>query len=151
MASLEARHLFDVKGLLAAPIDLRDDRSLGRLIVPVVGGSFEGERLRGTVLPIGADWLVSTRHGGRLDVRAVLRTDDGAHISMMYQGINSISAEIRARIMAGEAVDPASYYFRIAPFFEASDERYAWLNGIVAVGYGTRNPDSVEYRVFEIA
>lgn len=150
MASLDARHLCDVKGLLGTPIDLRDGESLGRLIVPVIGGSFAGERLRGTVLPIGADWLVSTRHGGRLDVRAVFLTDDGAHISLMYNGINSISPEIRARIMAGESVDPSSYYFRIAPFFETSDSRYAWLNSIVAIGYGTRNRDSVEYRVFEI-
>jgi hypothetical protein len=150
MASLDAEHLFDVKGVLGVPIDLRDETSLGRLIVPVVGGTFAGDRLRGTVLPIGADWLVSTRHGGRVDVRVVLRTDDGADISMMYWGINSISPEIRARIMAGESVDPANYYFRVAPFFETSNPRYAWLNGIVAIGYGTRNRDSVEYRVFEI-
>jgi len=44
------------------------------------GESFEGPRLRGTVLPGGsADWLLLRVDGvHELDLRATLRTDDGA-------------------------------------------------------------------------
>ena len=52
----------------------------GRLgIVPVRGGTFEGERLRGRVLPHGADWVSWSASGAmRIDVRTALETDDGA-------------------------------------------------------------------------
>src|ERR1700730_9600262 len=43
-----------------------------------IGGSFEGPRLRGEVLPDGGDWLL-TRPDGVLqqDARITLKTDDG--------------------------------------------------------------------------
>lgn len=150
MASLDARHLFDVTATVGAPVDLREPDGVGRLIVPVAGGTFAGERLRGTVLPIGADWLTMGREFNRIDVRASLRTDDGADILMTYQGVHTVGADVRARLAAGEEVDPSSYYFRTAPLFETSDPRYRWLAGIVSVGYGTRLRDSVAYRVYEI-
>ena len=36
------------------------------------------------------------------------------------------------RLLGGEAVPPADYYFRTTPYFETSSEKYAWLNKIVA-------------------
>lgn len=150
MASLDARHLFDVTATVGASVDLRDPNGIGRLIVPVLGGTFSGERLRGTVLPIGADWLTMGREFNRIDVRVSLRTDDGADILMTYQGVHNVGKDVRARLAAGEQVDPSSYYFRTAPLFETSDPRYRWLTGILSVGYGTRGRDTVGYRVFEI-
>jgi hypothetical protein len=39
----------------------------------------------------------------------------------------------------------------VAPRFETGDKRYAWLNGIQAVGKGTINQDlSVDYEWYEI-
>ncbi|MHB2167461.1 DUF3237 domain-containing protein [Alsobacter sp. R-9] len=150
MASLQARHLFDVTGLVGPSIDLRDDAGLGRLVVPVLGGTFEGERLRGTVLPVGADWLMMGKEFNRIDVRISLRTDDGADILMTYQGVHNVGKDVRARLAAGEEVDPSSYYFRTAPLYETADPRYAWLTGILSVGYGVRQRDGVLYRVYEV-
>ena len=58
------------------------------LIFPVTGGSFEGDRLRGTVLAGGGDW-VSPRADGSLslDLRVTLETDDGALIHMTFSGV----------------------------------------------------------------
>src|SRR5471030_1205946 len=54
-------------------------------IFPIAGGSFEGERLRGTVLG-GADWVTAAADGTReLDLRVTLETDDGALIHMTYR------------------------------------------------------------------
>src|SRR4051794_6864746 len=59
-----------------------------RGIFPVDGGTFEGPKMRGRVLGEGADW-VSWRQDGTMviDVRTALETDDGALISMQYEGI----------------------------------------------------------------
>jgi hypothetical protein len=59
-------------------------------------------------------------------------------------------ADVIARIGRGEAVDPASYYFRINPMFETASETYAWLNGILAIGIGHRFDDGPIYNVFEV-
>jgi hypothetical protein len=46
-----------------------------RMIVPVIGGTFEGPKLRGKVMPPGADWLVKINDTLRwLDIRTLLLT-----------------------------------------------------------------------------
>jgi len=123
-----------------------------RRIVPVAAGTFEGSRLRGTVLPHGgADWLLQRADDSfQQDVRIILQTDDGALIGMSYRGVRRASAEVAARMARGERVDPSEYYLRISPFFETSSPRYQWLNTIVAVGLGERLSDGVVYQLFEI-
>ena len=53
------------------------------------GGHFEGEELKGTVLPTPAgDWLLLRRDGIlMLNVRLTLKTDDGHLIYMRYEGM----------------------------------------------------------------
>jgi hypothetical protein len=124
---------------------------LFRRIGIVPGGSFAGERLSGTVLDGGADWQ-DMRHDGAtgLDVRLVLKTADDALIAMTYRGLRHGPADVIARLESGEAPDPASYYFRIAPLFETAAATYDWLNRVMAVGIGYRRADGVVYSVFEI-
>jgi hypothetical protein len=55
---------------------------VNRVIVPVSGGTFDGPKLKGTVLP-GADWIVRRPDGSSvLDVRIILQTDDAQKIYM---------------------------------------------------------------------
>ena len=54
-------------------------------------------------------------------------------------------------ITRGEQVNPASYYFRVAAFFETASGKYGWINNRVAVGLGHRLPTGPIYQVFEIA
>ena len=67
----------------------------------------------------------------------VIETDDGAIIYVTYGG--------RAEWSGG----PGSNPIYIAPRFETGDERYAWLNDVVAVAEGRLLSGGVEYRVFE--
>jgi Protein of unknown function (DUF3237) len=54
-----------------------------RTIYPITGGAFEGPRLRGKVLPGGADWALLRADGAlELDLRITLETDDGALIAV---------------------------------------------------------------------
>ena len=42
------------------------------------------------------------------------------------------------------------YYFRTNPLFETGDERYAWLNTIVAVGKGRTGDGGVIHEIFAV-
>jgi hypothetical protein len=122
-----------------------------RRVGVVSGGSFEGERLSGAVLDGASDWQTVRNDGSTtLNVRLVLKTEDGALIGMTYQGLRHGPPDIIARIEKGEVVDPASYYFRINPLFETGAAKYDWINRVIAVGIGHRFADGPVYSVFEV-
>ena len=124
-----------------------------RTVANLEGGTVSGPKLTGKFLQSGADW-VRVRPDGvfQLDVRATVETDDGAVIYVRYEGFIRGEAEVMGRLLAGEAVDPGEYYMRTSPFFETGDERYAWLNSVVAVGVGSLDAANgvVRYEVYEV-
>ena len=151
MAEIRTAHLFTVS------FDVREIQNLEktpfgeRRAALVDGGSFEGPKLKGTVLRGGSDWILGRSDGAlQLDVRVVLKTHDGATIGMTYRGFRHGPAAVIERLNRGEMVDPSEYYFRTAPFFETASEKYGWLNRIVAVATGHRLPDGPVYDVFEV-
>jgi len=149
--SMRTRPLFVMRLDVSAIHAVGGPEGAPRRVGIVPSGSFEGERLFGIVLDGGSDW--QTVHGDgatTLDVRLVLQTRDGALIGMTYTGIRHGPAEVMARIGRGEAVDPASYYFRISATFTTSDVRYEWLNRLLAVGVGHRVATGPIYSLFEI-
>ena len=152
MRGIETEFLFEIPANLAAIRDLGATPLGNRRIAEVSGGSFEGPKLRGRILPAaGGDWLVIRNDGVlQLDVRITLETDDGALIYMTYRGVRHGPDDVISRLNAGEDVDPSEFYFRTAPFFETGTEKYAWLNSIVCVAKGSRAPGGVAYRVFEV-
>jgi hypothetical protein len=104
-------------------------------IFPVIGGSFEGDRLRGKVLAGGADWVTARADGTlELDLRATLETDDGALIHMTFTGVR----------------DDANHYFRTVPLFETAAQKYAFLNRLLAIGIGEIRPDGPVHAIEEI-
>jgi hypothetical protein len=122
-----------------------------RLIVDVSGGSFQGARLRGTLLPSGGDWLLIRPDGvGRLDVRATFQTEDGAFIYVQYHGVVEMSEAVTKALEEGGSTEYGEAYFMTQPRFETGDPRYAWLNSVVAVAEGRLRPGAVEYRVFHV-
>jgi hypothetical protein len=151
MAEIRTTHLFtmslDVAGMQAIGATPAGNRRIGL----VAGGTFEGARLRGKVLPGGADWIIVRPDGvTMLDVRLVLETDDGVPIGMTYRGLRHGPAEVIDKLNRGEIVDPATYYFRIAVVLETASVKYAWLNSAFFVGTGDRKPSGPVYDVFEV-
>ena len=136
--SLPVRHLFKMTVETAgAPVIATDAPQGTRMLVAVGGGKFEGERLRGTVVPPGGDWVTQRKDGSiKLDVRVTLMTDDGAAIIVSYNGIGIFQDGVLKA--------------RSAPLFETGDERYAWLNNIQAVGVGGLSGTSVVYDIYEL-
>jgi len=120
--------------LATAPIQEIGPTSHGTLsIFPIVGGTFDGERLRGKVLPGGGDWVTRRPDGVfELDLRETLETDDGALVYLTFSGVR----------------DDASHYFRTLPRFETAAPKYDFLNRLLAVGLGEIRPDGPVH-VFE--
>ena len=152
MTELKSRHLFRITMKLPPTLELGATPAGTRRVYTVSAGEFNGDRIRGEVLPqAGSDLLLLRADGSaQQDVRLILRTDDGALILMTYRGVRHASPEVNERIARGERVAASDYYLRTAPFFETSSAKYAWLNKIVSVAIGERQPDGVTYEVFEI-
>jgi hypothetical protein len=55
-----------------------------------------------------------------------------------------------AALARDETVDPSLYYFRAFMRFETADPAAAFLNRILAVGYGAREHQAVRIEVFEV-
>jgi hypothetical protein len=132
-------------------LDLGDSQWGRRRVINIVGGSFEGPRLSGTILPGGADWQVVHADGmASIDTRYTLRTHDGAHLYISTTGIRHGPREVLDRLAKGEPVDPAEYYFRLFCRFETGDDRYLWLNRTLAVASGARTSDAVRYDAYAL-
>ena len=122
-----------------------------RVIAAIAGGTFEGPRLRGKVLPGGGDWTLLRPDGVlELDLRITLETDDGALIGMSSFGLRHGPAEVLAALSRGEPVDPSEYYFRTTPRFETSAPQYAFLNRLIAIASGDRRASGPIYKIEEI-
>ncbi len=148
---MQLKPLMTYTATLKPPVEVGSVPQGTRTIFDVTGGHFEGERLNGKILASGADWLLVDGQGvGRLDVRATLETDDGARIYIQYFGVLVMNEKVGEALAAGGSTDFGDTYFMTAPRLETGDERYAWLNGIVAVAEGRVLPGAVEYRVFEL-
>jgi hypothetical protein len=122
-----------------------------RRTAPLGGGTFEGPRLRGSILPGSTDWQLLRSDGVlEMDLRFTLRTDDGALISMSAFGLRHGPSEVIAAISRGEAVDPSTYYFRTMPRFATAHPAYLYLNRLVAVASGDRRPEGPIYTIHEV-
>jgi hypothetical protein len=144
--------LFDLSLVVSEVREPGGPEGLIRRVGLISGGSFAGERLSGIVLAGSDDWQTVRADGALLiDARATLRTDDGALIGMLYAGMRHGPPAVMAALAAGEAIDPASYYFRVTATFTTSSPEHGWLNRLVAVATGDRRATGPYYRFFEVA
>lgn len=130
-----------------AIVDIADVQNLGqslqgqRFIVNILGGLFNGPRLKGKVLPGGADRQLLRPDGVKeLDALYEIETDDGTVITVNNQVIVDMpTAEQR--------------YARSVVKFRAPAGQYEWLNRRVFVGNleslkPSRN--AVKIRIFQV-
>ena len=151
MMQLHTRPLFAFQVDVAKPSIVGMTPGHDRRVGVITGGSFEGERLRGKILPGGSNWQ-SLRSDGTLtlDVRCIMETEDGHLIGMTYRGMRHGPKDVLERIGRGEATSPSEYYMRTVPFFETASEQYGWLNKLVSVAIGHRLATGPVYQVFEV-
>ena len=122
-----------------------------RRLVPIIGGSFEGPRLRGRVLGGGADWQIVRGDGVvDLDARYALEDSDGNRIKVISQGYRHGPPEVLMALARGEEVDPHRYVFRTAMRFETGARNLAWLNTTLAMTTAQRHARRVDLRAWRI-
>ncbi|MES2520646.1 MAG: DUF3237 domain-containing protein [Bacteroidota bacterium] len=122
-----------------------------RRIIPIIGGSFEGPKMKGEILDGGADWQIVRKDGvAELEAHYQIKTDDGVVIYIKNVGMRVATPEVAARIGRGEAVPSSEYYFRAVPKFEAPTGKYDWMNNAIFICKGIRNPDGVVIQVWKV-
>ena len=134
-----------------------------RVFAGLLGGTVEGDRIKGELAPVGGDWLILAPDGfGQIDVIIQFLTNDGAAIHCTYKGIIELTPGVLALLEGGsQPTDFGDQYFFTNPRMETGDERYAWVNQTFFVGQGRLVPGpssvdglptvTVEYKVFRLA
>jgi hypothetical protein len=149
--SLALDFVFRLRVAVAAALELGETQQGRRRIIPITGGAVDGPRLNGRVLPGGADWQIIRRDGcAELEARYTIEAEDGALIALANRGLRHGPPEIVAKLLAGEPVDPAAYYFRCTPVFETAAPAHQWLTRTVFIATGERRPDLVEISVYAV-
>jgi hypothetical protein len=122
-----------------------------RRVIDILDGTVEGDRLKGRILPGGADWQIVRADGVvHLHARYTIETAGGGLILVDSEGYRHGPPEVMERLARDETVDPSLYYFRTFMRFETGDPAAAWLNRILAIGYGARVYQAVRITVHEV-
>ena len=122
-----------------------------RRLVPIIGGRAHGNGWTARVLPGGTDFqLIVSDTLSELDARYGLETDGGDLIYVQNHAVRAAPADVMAKLLRGEPVDPAQVYFRCNPRFETSSKALGWINDRMFVGVGVRHPAQVVMRFFAL-
>lgn len=154
LVDIDAAPVFD--HLLDMRIEFESVQTFGtpvgtRMTLVVKHGRCIGPRIAADVLPGGGDWLLLGTDGvARLDVRATLRTDDGAVIHMTNTGRVRMDRATADRFTSGELIRHDEMTMRSSPLFDTGDERYRWLNAVHTVAINQVSLSEVHYRVFAV-
>ena len=140
-----------------ATINISSIKDLGitpighRRIIDLKGGRVSGPKLKGKILPGGADWqYIRDDNVTYVDARYTIEADDGALIYVSNQGYRHGPKDVIEKLKRGEPVKDNSYYFRCTPWFETSAHQHDWLNRTIFIASGFRDPDAVRLSFFEV-
>ena len=144
-------HVADLVVRIADPIEIGRISGNLRRVIPIAGGDVLGPRIRGRVLPGGADFQIMRADGVTdLEARYVIETEEGQLIYVENSGVRYGPPELMEKLRRGEAVDPALIYFRTTPRFETAAPGYEWLMRNLFLCSGARFPNRVEMRFFQV-
>jgi hypothetical protein len=119
-------HMWDAKVKIANMIMVGESKRGTRRIIPITGGTFEGPKIKGEVLPGGEDWqLVRPDGDTELYARYLLKTQDGFVIQVINQVLNHMPIEGENKIPYSKSVIDLE-----AP----NDSPYDYLNHAIFLG-----------------
>jgi hypothetical protein len=151
LAAPTLEHFADLQVDVGAPQLLGHGPQGLRRVVPILGGSAQGQGWQARVLPGGSDFqLIVSDTLSQLDARYGLETDAGDLIYVHNRAVRAAPAPVMAKLLRGEPVDPASIYFRCSPSFETASAALGWINERMFVGAGIRHPAQVAMRFFTL-
>lgn len=123
-----------------------------RHVVPITGGTVEGDGWSGRILPFGADFQRHPAPGiAELQAHYVIEANDGSRIVVQNTAVRIGSKRDLQNAMPGRRVDPSRSYFRCVPrLTTAESSPHAWINGRVFVGTGQRAAEAVLVDFFAV-
>ena len=143
----ELLHIADLTVQIAAPIEV----SPSRRVIGITGGEALGPRIRGAILPGGADFQLVRPDGViELTARYVIRTESGSLIYVENSGLRHGPPDAMDRLRQGLEVDPRTIYFRTTPRFETAASEFQWLTKHIFVGTAARLPNGVELSFYQV-
>jgi hypothetical protein len=144
--------------VLEASVKLGPPQLIGRTakgirrIVPILGGSFEGPELRGTVLNGGADWQMIYDSGYmELDARYTLETDAGGLIYVNNLGFRHGPPELAARFARGEAVDMSQFRAGGKVTLESGSPGLQWMNTRMFIAKTSRSASAISLDFYAVS
>jgi len=147
----QLRFFADLSVHVSTPMEVGQTVHGQRRVIPILGGSVQGQGWTARVLPGGADFqLIVNSRMAELDARYCVETDGGDLIYVTNRAIRTASPEVMAKLVRGEVVDPKSVYFRCSPSFETASKALGWISESFFLGTGARHPDKVVMRFFEV-
>ena len=121
------------------------------------GGHFKASWGFGIVVPGGQDnQVVGSDLSTHVDTHYLLKTDDGAHITVHTEGWRTVGTGGREALeklfdpVAADSVSPEEYSFRLYINLETGDERYKHLNACMFIGSGARLGRWVIYDAYRV-
>jgi hypothetical protein len=144
--------VYRLEATLGQPVDLGDTGHGHRRIAPLTGGTFTGPTISGTLIPgASADWQTVRSDGTTIgDIRYTLQTEGGDVLYVQSRSTRHGSADVLARLAAGEDVDPSEYTFRASTQIETAAAELDWLDQGVFLSVGGRRPTGVVYETYLI-
>src|SRR5262245_64944808 len=103
MNEYSLEHILSYTGRLVNPPEVIGPAPEGlRVNFYSTGGEITGPRLRGTLRPVGGDWVTVRKDGvAYLDVRTTFETHDGAPILLTYLGVIDFGDDGYERFLRG--------------------------------------------------
>ncbi|MFJ3095473.1 DUF3237 domain-containing protein [Streptomyces hydrogenans] len=142
---------FEVRAFLAPSVHIGHGAGETTTYVPVTGGTVEGPRLRGTVLPGGGDWCDRRGDVYQLNARYLLQADDGAVIDITNRGYyHEDDPTSPAQYDGALQVSEAGVYYRTSPVFRTDAPAHLWLARTVFVGLARGDDSEVAIRFYSL-
>ena len=138
----KTEHLFDAKVKIANMIMVGESKRGTRRVIPITGGTFEGSKIKGEVLPGGEDWqLVRPDGDTELQARYLIKTNDG----IVIQIINNV--------LMHSSQGKEMYIKSVIDIEAPNNSTYDYLNHAIFLGTLTMpklNPGEVPYVIIGV-
>lgn len=143
--------------ILRVEADLQEPQLFGktpygeRRVINIIGGTVSGPKLKGKILPGGADWQI-IRADGVADIfaRYTVQLESGGFVLVTSAGLRHGPPDVIARLAKGEPVPRDQYYFRTSVRFETAAPEAEWLNRTLMIAVGDREKMKVKLDLFEV-
>ncbi len=122
----KTEHMWNAKVTIADMIMIGESKRGTRRVIPITGGTFEGPKIKGEVMPGGEDWqLVRPDGDTELYARYLLKTEDGTIIQIINRVLQHIHEQDEEKV---------PYIKSVIDLEAPTDSKYDYLNHAVFLG-----------------